>query len=269
VNPKDEHFFNKYFPQGSILYCFELWKKYNIQFTVTKPRKSVYGNYRYFHGIHQITVNGDLKPEAFLVTFLHEVAHLEVREKFGHGRKPHGAEWQNCFRNLLRPMIDQEIFAPDIALALWNHIQNPKATSCTDPELHKLLTHNDSGYFEDEIHVEDLPMGSHFVYDGREFLLRQKIRTRFDCLEIKTKKAYRFLGAARVRKIEAKPTEEIRLGNPVQRPIHQIKPREIFMLQGRKFSLKEKRRTRFLVEELGSKKEYLIDQNAIVEVVPA
>ncbi len=267
MNPKDEHFFKKYFPEGSILYCHDLWERYRIQFTVTKPRKSVYGNYRYFHGIHRITVNGDLKPEAFLVTYLHEVAHLEVREKYGHGRKPHGTEWQSCFRNLLLPMIKAGVFSPETGQALLNHIQSPKSTSCSDPELHQLLIHKDDQAHHGEMAVQDLTAGSHFVYDGRTFVLRSKMRTRFDCLEIKTGRIYRFMGLAKVRKLENLPSATDNQQETAKRPVHLMATGEVFMLQGRKFSMIEKRRTRFLVTEVATGRQFLVDPNAMAEIV--
>ncbi len=269
MNSKDEHFFKKYFPEGSILYCYELWNRYKIQFTVTKPRKSVYGNYRYFHGIHRITVNGDLKPPAFLVTFLHEVAHLEVQEKYGRAHKPHGREWQDCFRNLLLPMIEAGIFEPETGQALLNHIQNPKSTSCSDPELHKLLSHKDQEAFEGEMSVQELPPGSQFVYDGRTFLLRSKMRTRYDCLELKTGRIFRFMGLARVRILDAERQAITTDSEPSKRPVHQMAPGEIFLLHGRKFSMVEKRRTRFLVSEVETGKQFLVDQHALAESLPA
>ena len=143
MDSKEVEIFKKYIPEKSVSYCIRLWQENRIQFTVSPPRKTVYGNYMYRDGSHFITVNGDLKPEAFLVTFLHEVAHLLVRKKFKRGIKPHGKEWQSHFRELMQPMLLENIFQAEVAKALWQHISAPKATSCADPILHKLLMQND------------------------------------------------------------------------------------------------------------------------------
>jgi hypothetical protein len=265
VDSKEELFFKKYFPPESILYCHQLWKHYKIQLTVSQPRKSIFGNYRYQNGIHHISVNGNLKPEAFLVTYLHEVAHLEVMEKYGNKAKPHGSEWQASFQALLRPMIENGIFSQEVALALWNHIQNPKATSCSDPDLHLLLTDGHKVGHEDEFMVSHLPIGSRFVFEGRTFLLKSKERTSFHCLELNSERMYRFKGFAKVRRLESSNTEPAK--GPKTIPIHHIGQNENFRLGGRQFKMIAKRRTKFLVLEVPGNQEYLINQDAMVELI--
>ena len=52
--------------------------QYHVHLTVAKERKSILGDYRHrTHGKnHRISVNGNLNKYAFLITLLHELAHL-------------------------------------------------------------------------------------------------------------------------------------------------------------------------------------------------
>ena len=66
---EDLTFFQKYFPENTIDYCFNLWKEYQFKFKVTRPRQSKLGDYCYRRDRgHQITVNANLNPYSFLVT---------------------------------------------------------------------------------------------------------------------------------------------------------------------------------------------------------
>jgi predicted SprT family Zn-dependent metalloprotease len=78
-----------------------------------------------------ITVNGDLNPYSFLITTLHEFAHLHTYLKYGTRVAPHGEEWKNCYRKLLLPIIDSKKLPNDIEKVLMNSLISTKASSCT------------------------------------------------------------------------------------------------------------------------------------------
>src|SRR4051794_33119130 len=89
------HALAAYLPKGSFENVVHYLHHYKVHLTVTKERRSVLGDYR--NAVsgknHRITVNGNLNKYAFLVTLLHELAHLLTHEKYGHRAAAHGKEW--------------------------------------------------------------------------------------------------------------------------------------------------------------------------------
>ena len=75
---------NAYLPAGAFDPVVELINHYKVHLTVTRERKSVLGDYR--HAVlnvnHKITVNGNLNKYEFLITLLHELAHLLCFEQY-------------------------------------------------------------------------------------------------------------------------------------------------------------------------------------------
>ena len=55
-------------------------------------------------------MNGDLNPYSFLITTLHEFAHLHTFQQHGNRVNPHGDEWKTNFRKLLIDMIKKIFF---------------------------------------------------------------------------------------------------------------------------------------------------------------
>jgi SprT protein len=118
-----------------------------VSFKIVNPRATKLGDFR--PGMRgeksQITVNGDLNPYAFLVTTLHEFAHLKVFLKFGLTVKPHGDEWKTIYRELLLPAIDSRLLPNDILNALVNSLTNTKASSCSDAVSYTHLRAHETG----------------------------------------------------------------------------------------------------------------------------
>jgi hypothetical protein len=185
-----------YLPEGSLHYVLNFICQHRIQLTVTRKRKSILGNYQYhpLHKSHRISINGNLNPFSFLITLLHEIAHLTAFEKFGVKIQPHGKEWKNEFGNLLKPMTENKVFPEDVEQALKRSLQNAAAGTCGDPLLLKTLRKYDSGV-DALICVEDLESGSEFyIEDKRLFVRGEKIRTRYKCQEKATGKWFLFHG---------------------------------------------------------------------------
>jgi len=261
----DNQIFIKYFPAASVEYCHQLWVKYRIQFTISRPRKSVYGNYVCRGGVHSISVNGDLNPEAFLVTYLHEVAHLLVHVSNKKRVLPHGKEWQTHFREVMKPMLEANIFEEKTARKLWQHLQSAKATSCSDPELHKLLMKHEESPDSEGVAVSELNPGQLFIYDARTFKVLRKLRTRTECIEINRSAVYRFSPLTRVRVLDEHSDKSET--NELTFPISHLPIGTQFKFRQRIFLLREKRRTRFLCEDLVEKKLFLINQMVLVEPI--
>lgn len=186
---------SKYIPASTVDRCSTWIVEKNIHLKITRGRASKYGDYRPLppgKG-HRITVNHDLNPYAFLITFTHEVAHLHTFLNYSYRHEPHGQEWKREFRLLLKDFLEEKIFPDDIHQALEGYILNPAASSCSDIALMRALKRYDSRP-EEVFHLEELPPHTHFALfqsrSGMVFQKGPKIRTRFQCLEVKSKRVY-------------------------------------------------------------------------------
>ena len=169
-------------------------QQYRVHLTVARERKSILGDYRHrtHRHNHRISVNGNLNKYAFLITLLHELAHLLTFEKFGNRIAPHGKELKSVFGQLLARFIEHNVFPDDIRRSLLQSLHDPAASSCSDEALLRVL----KTYDEKETHlvfVESIPEGSLFkTHDGKIFRRGERIRKRYKCEEIKTKRIYLF-----------------------------------------------------------------------------
>lgn len=168
--------------------------QYKVHLTVAKERKSILGDYRHrtHHTNHRISVNGNLNKYAFLVTLLHEIAHLLTFEQYGRRVQAHGREWKMIFSGLLKQFVEGKIFPSDIEYELLQSLHNPAASSCAEEGLLRVLRKYDERK-ESHLLVEELPAGSIFrLKDGRVFRKGEKLRKRFKCTEVATAKVYLF-----------------------------------------------------------------------------
>ncbi len=195
----------KWVPEPTFAEVFADWVvQYRIKVVVTRSRKTKRGTYmppQRGHG-HKITINNDLNPYGFVVTFIHEVAHLITWDAYQNTVKPHGSEWKANFKKLLDPFLNTRFFPHDILVQLQNYMDNPAASSCSDAGLMKVLdTYNqhDDGL----TYLEDLPLNTVFALkDGRVFKKGKKLRKYYQCEERKTRGLYRVSPVARVKRVE-------------------------------------------------------------------
>ncbi len=194
-----------YLPDGSFEDVLHYIKRYKVHLTITRQRQSILGDYRHAHvgQAHRISINGNLNKYAFLITLLHELAHLFTFESYSNRVLPHGAEWKNEFSKILAQFLLKKIFPQDVQKALLHTLQNPAASSCGDEKLLRVLHQYDVK--KDGVHlVEQITEGSLFVIKGgRIFKRGEKIRKRYKCTEIKTGKLYLFSGVYEVEIISA------------------------------------------------------------------
>ena len=190
-----------FLPRETTEYIARFLVEKGVQFTVSKNRKTKLGDYRQpFDGYpHRISVNGGLNQYAFLITTIHEMAHLLVYEKYGNKVKPHGAEWKNEFIRVFQPLINKNFLPEDISLALNNYLRNARAASCSDERLYRVLKRYDK--FSGDM-VEHLKFGDKFKLNGKTFVKGKKLRKRYECQEVATKKLYRVLGVAEIEKLK-------------------------------------------------------------------
>ncbi len=188
----------KYLPSHAVAPVFEMVKDNRIHLKIVNERVTRHGDYRRMpDGVHQITVNANLNEYRFLITLVHEISHLLAFERFGRTIKPHGNEWKFTFQQMMLPFIRPEIFPVQLLPIIASHFKNPKASSDTDAHLSVALkkfdTENDKNY------IFELPAGGLFkIYNGKIFKKGQKLRKRYECLEVETGKVYLFQPNAQV-----------------------------------------------------------------------
>lgn len=190
---RNKSILRKYIPESSVDIIAEWIYTFDFKLKIKKSRASKYGDYRQpYKGLnHQITINYDLNKYAFLVTLIHEIAHLTTYLHFKNDVKPHGIEWKLEYKKLMRPFMSESVFPPEIIVALEVAMQNPAASGCSDAALLRVLRkYNDGGQ---SLHLEDIPADTLFyIRDGRQFVKGERIRTRYKCKENNTNRIYLF-----------------------------------------------------------------------------
>lgn len=174
-------------------------------FRIARRRSSRFGDYRHPIGNqgHRISVNHDLNPYAFLITTVHEFAHLKTWNEHKGRVMPHGKEWKANFKILMAPFFRRNVFPEDLHQAIQQYLQNPAASSCTDLKLFRALQRYDLTRPEGSLTVEKIAEGQHFKWkNGRVFRKVKKIRKRYQCIELSTNRIYLFSPIAEITLIE-------------------------------------------------------------------
>tara|TARA_B100000925_G_scaffold215655_1_gene164885 strand:+ start:480 stop:1103 length:624 start_codon:yes stop_codon:yes gene_type:complete len=182
---------SEYIPQAFVPYVNDLLCSTKVLFRIVPPRKTKLGDFRKpLNGksIPQITVNNNLNPYAFLITTLHEIAHLHTYLRYGHSVKPHGKEWKYEFQQVLLPLISAQKFPETLKLCLKNTITNTKASSFSDIPLNRALREFDRD--KKGCHLEKIELGKHFTLNKKLFKKGKLRRTRYLCTEVSSGKAY-------------------------------------------------------------------------------
>lgn len=183
-----------YLPPGSYHVVMQYLRHYKVHLTITRERRSVLGDYRFaVHGKnHRISVNGNLNSFAFLITLLHELAHLIAFEKYGNRIASHGREWKLVYGEMLQQFLLLNLFPADIAGEIKTTMHSPAAGSCAEDGLIRVLRKYDQ-HTDDKKMVEEIDVNGLFgTDDGRVFKRGDQLRKRIRCLEIKTGKMYLF-----------------------------------------------------------------------------
>jgi hypothetical protein len=160
-------------------------QEHKVHLHVSERRNTKLGDYRAPQngGMHRISINHDLNSYDFLITLVHEFAHLTTWNKHRHRVSPHGNEWKEEYKLLIRPFMQLPIFPDDIKIALRKHFVNPSA-SCSDIHLQRVLNNYNTKKDTSITTVERVPMGGLFKLRNdhvfRKGMLR---RTRFECID--------------------------------------------------------------------------------------
>jgi SprT protein len=185
------HILQQRVPSPSIAYAHQLWRQSPFLLKLTKSRQTKVGDFscKYNSAHVQITLNHDLNPFLFLLTYVHEVAHLRVFLTHGRKVEAHGKEWKDSFKVLLQPLLQESVFPYQILHELRRHMANPKASSFADIGLTVALRAHDKNS-QSMAALSSIPSGSIFKLQGRYFKKGQLRRTRVVCMEMKSKKNY-------------------------------------------------------------------------------
>nr|WP_255555091.1 SprT-like domain-containing protein [Flavobacterium sp. NKUCC04_CG] len=184
--------------------AFELIKTHQVHLKIVNERATRHGDYRKsISGQHQITVNASLNKYRFLMTLIHEIAHLVAIEECGTNIRPHGIEWKMTFQRLMVPFIRPEIYPVQLLPLLAKHFRNPSASSDTDAALSIALKQYDENRTE-VFFIYEVPLGSHFKIANGKIFKRGPLRVkRFECLEVSSGRMYTFKPNAEVELLSA------------------------------------------------------------------
>ncbi|MCU0323241.1 MAG: SprT-like domain-containing protein [Chitinophagaceae bacterium] len=196
---------SNFLPKGSFEPVVAYIHHYKVHLTVTRKRKTVLGNYLHagINRNHTITINGNLNKYEFLITLLHELAHLLTFEQFKNQVEPHGKEWKLLYSKLLIDFVQRKIFPEDVEQALQKSIINPAATANGETDLLLVLRKYNTQQKKGISTIEALPLNAIFqTENGKIFQKGNQRRKRYECVEIKTGLKYLFSPIAEVKLVE-------------------------------------------------------------------
>jgi SprT protein len=204
--PVEKHSFEalkQYIPEGSFDLVMPMITQYKVHLTVTRERQTKLGDYRmaHFNKNHRITVNGNLNRYSFLITLVHELAHLLAFEQYGRQIAPHGKEWKHTYASLLKDFLEKHIFPKDIEHEIRVNLHNPAASTCAEENLLRVLRRYDP-HQSIKICVADLKVGTNFlIRKGRIFQRGEQLRKRIKCYELPSHRVYLFSPLFEIEKI--------------------------------------------------------------------
>lgn len=188
MQSKREHFIDtlqKFAPAAFTPYLADCILAAAVQFKIVPGRKTKLGDFR-SNPLQRkpiITVNGDLNPYSFLITALHELAHLDTYRQYGPNVDPHGLEWKNAFRQRLLPVLESKALPIALQQVLEKSFVRLKASSGGDVKLSRVLRTFD---LNTNTVLESLPKNAHFYLNNKQFIKGELRRTRYLCTEFDT-----------------------------------------------------------------------------------
>ncbi len=190
---KDDEILREYLPDKSVRQVMKWIVQKKVHLKITRDRSSKLGDYRppINYSNHRISINHNLNQYSFLITFVHEMAHLNVWESHKNRVAPHGIEWKTEYRKLMKVILKNNIFPTDIHEVLLQSIINSKASSTSDIKLSRLLKKYDDNSFG--VDLENLPEKALFqIENGNKFIKGEKRRIRYICKNVNNNKMYLF-----------------------------------------------------------------------------
>lgn len=193
----------EYLPENCCKLVYSYLPKKNLKISIVNDRVTKLGDFRSIsriHRYHRISLNGGLNKYSFLITFLHELAHLYVFEKYGHKAKPHGCEWQLEYTKLIFPILEQHLLPDDLHNALFKHFPLPTASANADLVLMQALKKYD--YKPAVLTLKDIFDNEQFLYNGNVYQRIKKLRSYYYCIRVLDKKPYRIHAFVEVHRLD-------------------------------------------------------------------
>ena len=192
----------RYIPDAAIPLLSKYINYWKVNLVIAPKRITKHGDFRILpNGVHRISINNSSNPNRFLITLIHEIAHLVAFKHFGYFIKPHGKEWKSCYQKLMIPFLNPKIFPKDLLNLLTFHLKNPRAS--TDVDFNLVIELNKFDPKTEKNYIFELDLGTIFETDnGRKFVKGSKRKKRYECDEVSTRRRYFFSPHARVKRIE-------------------------------------------------------------------
>ena len=167
-----------------------LINEHNFTLKIVNKRATKHGDFRSMpNGKFQITVNNNLNKHQFLLTLVHEIAHHVTHQKFGRVQ-PHGKEWKAIFQHLMLPFLNPDIYPKEVLPYLAHYLKNAKASTDADVKLSLALKGNIAETGKNFVFA--ISFGSLFIFKDAIYKRGNKRRTRYECLNMASKKVYLF-----------------------------------------------------------------------------
>jgi hypothetical protein len=189
----------KYIPREAFEAVYSLIIKNRVYLSITKKRKTKHGDFRpAINGSPaRISVNYNLNTYAFLITFLHELAHQLTWNKYKNTVKPHGPEWKKAFHELLLPFMQNGSFPQNIVDQLKKDSSELYHSTTTDTDLARELKQYDAD--NGLLLLESLAENTRFIMpNGTRFIKLNKRRKNFLCRNLDNNRLYVFNPLAEV-----------------------------------------------------------------------
>ncbi len=189
----------KYIPASSFEQVYTLIVQHGVHLNITRERKTRHGDFRppVKGKPARISVNHNLNKYAFLITFLHELAHQVTWKNHKNRVNPHGREWKGAFADLLEPFIRNGSFPDTVARLLNKDASALYHSTATDTELFRELKKHDKK--NGLVLLESLPDNVEFMLtNGAKFRKLHKRRKNFLCINLHNNRQYVFNPLAEV-----------------------------------------------------------------------
>lgn len=170
-----------------------------LELKLSNRRSSRMGSYlRARDGRHIITMNTNQGKYSFLITLLHELAHLQVSLGRNTRHTPHGKEWKSKFSELLLRTVAADALPQKIKDVMMMIAKSPRSTHYYDEKISSALLGLEQVADRGTL-LCDLPEGSSFsLLNGKIYVKGNRIRTRYRCRLAGTQRYFLVGGAVPV-----------------------------------------------------------------------
>ena len=173
-------------------------EEHHCNLIICKPRITKLGDFRIKGKNLSIKVNNNLNKYRFIITLVHEIAHLKTYIEFGLKPKPHGSQWKQNYKQLLLIWKIEELFdaTAELRQIINNELNHPKACSGIHIESERSLRSFDQGLRGTVL--DEISEGERFSFRNVPYQKLKNRRTRALCLNLINSKKYTIHKAAEV-----------------------------------------------------------------------